>query len=316
MVYPTSDSEVLKVVQWLTDSELLAQLRRLHELERKLAVSALAHLGEVAARGLACAEAAGAGDLGSELGGLSEAEAQLRMRVARLVRDYPRILELFERAELQLAGIDRLACVITADNQHELLERARGRKQVDVEALVAAELKRARGAGRPRGRTARGGGPARATERDAERPGVDPAESAPPRRAREDGIGCALAPGVSPPKSPRLLKAVNRLLAAVTAGDPAKTAGVASSYRKRSAAPAAPANRADLPPTVRGVAAELDAIHDIAAADQRAGVRRLRSKRAGRERAHATSSDASGRGARPSQPAAAEAATPPDRTPA
>ncbi len=68
---------------------------------------------------------------------LSEAEAYLRIRVARASRKHPTLLPMLEDGRLHLSGIAKLAPVPTEANCDELLARAAHKSKWKIEELVA-----------------------------------------------------------------------------------------------------------------------------------------------------------------------------------
>jgi hypothetical protein len=111
----------------LGDEELLGKLRQLLAQERTLSARWLAHLAEVDVRGLYREQAyASLFDYCVQALHLSEAEAYLRIRAARLGREFPRVLRMFASGELHLSAIKLLAPVLTQQNAHELLDLALG----------------------------------------------------------------------------------------------------------------------------------------------------------------------------------------------
>src|SRR5882724_9036729 len=127
----------LERVQQLGDSALIETLARSAKADRQLTVRLLAEMGEVRARGLFR-------DLGfstmfdyaTRKLGMSEAEAALRLRAAKLARSFPVALEMLERREVNLTTLSLLSPVLTADTL-ELLDEARFKsKQQVLELLV------------------------------------------------------------------------------------------------------------------------------------------------------------------------------------
>src|SRR6187399_3321344 len=68
---------------------------------------------------------------------MSEDEAQRRCRAARLVRQFPILLEMLAEASLHLTGILLIGPHLTDENCAELLARARFRTKREIERLVA-----------------------------------------------------------------------------------------------------------------------------------------------------------------------------------
>src|SRR5262245_40432651 len=102
----------LERVQCLGDAVLIERLRRSVGSDRQLSVRMLIEMGEVQARGLFR-------DLGfstmflyaTRKLGMSDSEAGLRLRVAKLGREFPIALELLARGELNLSTLSKLARV-------------------------------------------------------------------------------------------------------------------------------------------------------------------------------------------------------------
>ena len=85
------------------------------------------HLGEVDARGLYREQAFGSMfDYCVQALHLSEAEAYLRIRAARLGRQFPRVLPMMASGELHLSAVKLLSPVLTPANADELLAQASG----------------------------------------------------------------------------------------------------------------------------------------------------------------------------------------------
>ena len=69
---------------------------------------------------------------------LSEAEAYLRIAVARASREHPVLLTMLADGRLHLTGIAKLAPHLTRENRDQLLERAIHKSKREIEELVAA----------------------------------------------------------------------------------------------------------------------------------------------------------------------------------
>ena len=127
----------------LGDEQLLASLRQLLAEERKLSARLLVHLGEVDARGLYREHAyASMFDYCVQALHLSEAEAYLRIRAARLTRQFPRVLPMMASGELHLSAIKLLAPILTDANADELLAQARHRSKRQLELLLAQRFEK------------------------------------------------------------------------------------------------------------------------------------------------------------------------------
>jgi hypothetical protein len=68
---------------------------------------------------------------------LSEAEAYLRIAVARASREHPMLLDMLRDGRLHLSGIARLAPHLTRENRQRLLERAAWKSKRQIEELIA-----------------------------------------------------------------------------------------------------------------------------------------------------------------------------------
>ena len=68
---------------------------------------------------------------------MSPAEAYVRLRAAKVARDFPLALRMLERNELHLTAIKLLAPHLTQANHVEVLARARAKSKREVEVLVA-----------------------------------------------------------------------------------------------------------------------------------------------------------------------------------
>jgi 5-methylcytosine-specific restriction endonuclease McrA len=128
----------LDEVQRLRDEALIERLSLSVRNDRRLAVRMLVEMGEVLARGLYR-------DLGfstmfefsTRKLGMSEPEAALRIRAAKLGRSFPVALEMLGRCEVNLTTLSLLATVLTEESLH-LLYAARFKTKQQVLALIAA----------------------------------------------------------------------------------------------------------------------------------------------------------------------------------
>jgi hypothetical protein len=134
----TQCSASLKEVSGFTDQQLIARLRDLVRADQRLGGRLLVHLGEVDARGLYRERAYSSmfAYCVEELN-MSEAEAYLRIQVARLGRQFPLVVQLFEQGTLHLSAIKLLGPHLTAGNHVQLLERASGKRKRELELLLA-----------------------------------------------------------------------------------------------------------------------------------------------------------------------------------
>jgi len=121
----------------LTDEEIDRRLRELVQGERRVLIVFLAHLGEFDRR--RAHEPASFTSLFvycTKRLGLSEAEAYLRIRAARVVRDHPEAMSLLAAGEIHLSSLSRLSPHLTAINAASLLALARGKTRRQVERLA------------------------------------------------------------------------------------------------------------------------------------------------------------------------------------
>lgn len=110
----------------LGDDELIESLGRVLAQERGMHSQLLVHIAEVDARGLYRERAfSSMFDYCVKALHMSEAEAYLRIRAARLSREFPRVLDMLQAGELHLSAVKLLAPVLTPHNAKELLEASR-----------------------------------------------------------------------------------------------------------------------------------------------------------------------------------------------
>ncbi len=128
-----------RLLSSLSDDELLRRLldilRRAHCVEADL----VEHIGEVDARRLYAREAAPSMfAYCTEVLHLSEAEAYLRITVARASRRHPSVLRFLRDGRLHLSGIALLAPHLTAGNPESLLARAVHKSKREIAELIAS----------------------------------------------------------------------------------------------------------------------------------------------------------------------------------
>ncbi|MHC4831878.1 MAG: hypothetical protein ACYTFT_16240 [Planctomycetota bacterium] len=130
--------EIKNTLAKLSDEELLRRMRGLLQDSRRVEAELIAHIGEVDHRRLYAREAATSMHVYcTEVLRLSDAEAYLRITVARASRKHPMLLKMLAEGQLHLSGVERLAPHLTADNREELLKRAAHRSRREIEELVA-----------------------------------------------------------------------------------------------------------------------------------------------------------------------------------
>jgi hypothetical protein len=121
----------------LSDSELLASTRRLVGTSNQLFAALLAHLAEVEARGIHRTRACSSlyAYCIYELR-FSEDAAARRSGAAKLVKQFPILLDAVANGELHLTGLLLLGPHLTPENHLELLARAKFRTKKEITKLV------------------------------------------------------------------------------------------------------------------------------------------------------------------------------------
>jgi hypothetical protein len=124
-------------ISQLSDTELLANTRGLIGRSNQVFAALLAHLGEVEARGLHRTRACSSlyAYCIYELR-LSEDAAVRRVAAARLVRQFPVLLDAVAAGELHLTGLLMLGPHLTRENHREVLARAKHRTKKEIAKLV------------------------------------------------------------------------------------------------------------------------------------------------------------------------------------
>ena len=122
----------------LSDSVLVARLMELVAEERRVTVEVLVHLGEVEARQLYLPAACSSMSEYCVVGlGFSEQAAFKRIRVARVGRKFPQLLEVMAEGGLHLSGAVALAAHLTEENVERVLAEARGKRMAEIGVIVA-----------------------------------------------------------------------------------------------------------------------------------------------------------------------------------
>jgi hypothetical protein len=125
-------------VRSLTDTELLGRLNDLVRQSRRVEAELIAHMGEVDTRRLYLREAAASMFVyATRVLHLSEAEAYLRITVARAAREHPALLARLASGELHLTGAALLVPHLTAANREAVLARAAHKSKREIESLIA-----------------------------------------------------------------------------------------------------------------------------------------------------------------------------------
>ena len=123
-------------LECLSDDELLGNLGDLLRQSRRVESALVAHIGEVDQRRLYAREASPSMfAFCTQVLHLSEAEAYLRIEVARASRKHPVLLEMLSDGRLHLSGIAKLAPHLTEHNRDSLLVRAAGKSKRQIEEL-------------------------------------------------------------------------------------------------------------------------------------------------------------------------------------
>jgi hypothetical protein len=120
------------------DDDLLRRLADLLRQSRRVESDLVAHIAEVDERRLYAREASSSMfAYCTEVLHLSEAEACLRITVARASREHPVLLDMLADGRLHLTGIARLTPHLTPKNRAALLGRATHRSRRQIEELIA-----------------------------------------------------------------------------------------------------------------------------------------------------------------------------------
>ena len=124
-------------IQSLSDSELLRRLCLLLSQSRRVDAELIAHIAEVDRRELFLSQACSSMFVYCvEVLHISEAEAYLRIAVARTARRFPVILQMLGEGRLHLSGIALLSSHLREDNCAQVLAKAAYRTKREIEELV------------------------------------------------------------------------------------------------------------------------------------------------------------------------------------
>jgi hypothetical protein len=122
----------------ISDDDLLRRLAELLQQSRRVESDLVAHIAEVDERRLYAREASPSMfAYCTEVLHLSEAEAYLRIAVARASREHPMLLTMLGDGRLHLTAIAKLAPHLTQENRDSLLARATHRSRIQIEELIA-----------------------------------------------------------------------------------------------------------------------------------------------------------------------------------
>ncbi|HEY7923701.1 MAG TPA: HNH endonuclease [Vicinamibacteria bacterium] len=132
------ESEIFAALQNVSDDELLRRLAELVSHSQCVEAELVAHIGEVDERRLYAGQACPSMfAYCTQRLHLSEAEAYLRITVARAARTHGVLLEMLRDGRLHLRGIVMLAPLLTQENRDSLLRRATHLSKREMEGLVA-----------------------------------------------------------------------------------------------------------------------------------------------------------------------------------
>src|SRR6188474_2985692 len=117
---------MMRTLDGLADAVVVAQLKELVARERRTGVEVLAHLGEVEARQLFLPAACSSmHEYCVRVLGFSEHASFKRIRVAKIGRRFPQVLEAMAAGGLHLSGALALAPHLTEANVFDVLAEAR-----------------------------------------------------------------------------------------------------------------------------------------------------------------------------------------------
>jgi len=126
------------MIQKLSDDELLHRLSEILRQSRRVESELVAHIAEVDERRLYAREACSSMfTYCTEVLNMSEAEAYLRIRVARASRKHPELLKMLEDGRIHLTGAAKLSPHLTDANREAVLPRAAHKSKAKIEELVA-----------------------------------------------------------------------------------------------------------------------------------------------------------------------------------
>lgn len=129
---------VLEEVRSVTDAELVSRVERLVGMDRALGAKLLVHLGELDERKLYLERGfSSMFDYCRNGLRMSEGEAYLRIKAARVGRRFPLVLERLEVGAVHLSGVKLLAKHLTVENHVHLLDRVEGWSKQQIAVLVA-----------------------------------------------------------------------------------------------------------------------------------------------------------------------------------
>src|SRR5215468_10290282 len=129
---------LVELLRSMPDDDLLSRLAKILAKSRRHEAELVAHIGEVDARRLYAREAAPSMfAYCTDVLHLSEAEAYLRIAVARAARQHPVLLDMLRDGRLHLSGIAKLVPHLSPENRNAVLARAAHRSKRQIEELIA-----------------------------------------------------------------------------------------------------------------------------------------------------------------------------------
>lgn len=127
----------------LSDDSLLSQLKDSFQRDRANTADLLADIAEVESRRLYLHEGySSMFDYCVEAFGLSEQSALKRLRAARKARQHPAIFTAIHEGRLNLSGVVLMAPHLTEENADDLLRAAAGKRNFEIEILIAERFPR------------------------------------------------------------------------------------------------------------------------------------------------------------------------------
>ena len=122
----------------LSDKELIGRLRQLVRKEQSLTLSILPHLIEVERRELYLQKAYSTlSEYCIHELGYGESSAWRRVRVARVIKDFPEVYDLMKGKKLSFGAVLQIANVLNRDNEQALLPRVVGKSKREIDSIMA-----------------------------------------------------------------------------------------------------------------------------------------------------------------------------------
>ncbi len=129
-----------KALKSISDKALISSIRKLSYTERKTVLEILVHLIEIDRRKLYLPRGySSLYEFCTGYLGYSESTAVRRIRVARLVRDFPESYRLLASGRIAMSNVVKISGVIDAANAEELLSEIEGRSAREVDLIVSRQ---------------------------------------------------------------------------------------------------------------------------------------------------------------------------------